>query len=182
MKRIKKLIIALLIGSMLPLLLMAQNAPVDALFDKYAGQDGFTTVYITKYMFQMFKNTEGMDSEEMDEFAQVLGKLNSIKILAVEDESVMEEGINFHDEIMKDLPREEYNELMIVKESDSDVVFLAREDKGVIVELLLIVSGENTSDNVLISIQGEIDLENIAKLSRGMGIEGFENLEELEEE
>ncbi len=178
----KKLIIITLIGCILPMIALAQNAPVDKLFDKYAGMDGFTTVYITKYMFQMFRSTEGMDSEEMDEFAEVLGKLNAIKILAVEDAAFLEEGINFHDEIMKELPRDEYNELMIVKEKDSDVVFLAREVKGVIVELLLIVSGEETSDNVLISIQGEIDLKNIAKLSQGMGIDGFENLEELEEE
>lgn len=71
---------------------------------------------------------------------------------------------------------------MVVKEKDSDVVFLAREVKGVIVELLLIVSGEDSSDNAMISIQGEIDLKNIAKLSQGMGIDGFEKLEELEEE
>ena len=178
----KKLVIIMLIGCILPMLSLAQNAPVDKLFDKYAGKDGFTTVYITKYMFQMFKNTEGMDSKEMDEFAKVLGGLNSIKILAVDDASYLEKGINFYDEIMKELPREKYNELMIVKEKDSDVVFLAREEKGVIVELLLIVSGEDTSDNVLISIQGVIDLKNIARLSKGMGIDGFENLEELEDE
>ena len=178
----KKIVIIMLIGCILPMLSLAQNAPVDKLFDKYAGKDGFTTVYITKYMFQMFKNTEGMESEEMDEFSKVLGKLNSIKILAVEDASYMKDNLNFYDEIMKELPREKYNELMIVKEKDSDVVFLAREEKGVIVELLLIVSGESASDNVLISIQGEIDLANIAKLSKGMGIDGFEKLEELEDE
>ena len=178
----KKLIIIVLIGCIFPIFALAQNSPVDKLFDKYAGKDGFTTVYITKYMFQMFKNTEGMEEGEMDEFAEVLGKLTAIKILAVDDASYVEEGINFYDEIMKELPREEYNELMVVKEKDSDVVFLAREVKGVIVELLLIVSGEDTSDNAMISIQGEIDLKNIAKLSQGMGIDGFEKLEELEEE
>ena len=93
----KKLVIIVLIGCIFPMLALAQNAPVDKLFDKYAGKDGFTTVYITKYMFQMFRDTEGMDSEEMDEFAEVLGKLNSIKILAVEDESYLEENINFYD-------------------------------------------------------------------------------------
>ena len=176
----KKMLITILAVCVLPVVAIAQNAPVDKLFDKYAEQDGFTTVYITKYMFQMFKNTEGMNSDEADEFANVLGKLNSIKILAVEDASKLEKGINFYDEIMKELPREKYNELMVVKNSESDVIFLAREEKGKIVELLLIVSGEDTSDNVLISIQGEIDLKNIARLSQGMGIEGFENLEELE--
>jgi hypothetical protein len=178
----KKIVIIMLVTCILPLMSLAQNAPVDKLFDKYAGKDGYTAVYITKYMFQMFKDTEGMNSEEADELAKVLGNLNSIKILAVEDDSYLEEHVNFYDEIMKELPREEYNELMVVKEKDSDVVFLAREEKGVIVELLLVVGGDNASDNVLISIQGKIDLENIAKLSKGMGIEGFENLEELEEE
>ena len=70
---------------------------------------------------------------------------------------------------------------MVVREKDSDVVFLAREEKGVIVELLLIAGGSNVSDNVLISIQGEIDLENISKLAKGLNIEGMEELEKIDE-
>ncbi len=108
---------------------------------------------------------------------QVFGKLDGIKILASEDGSP--EGINFYDEIMKDLPRSEYEELMVVKDSESDVVFLAREEGGVIVELLLIVSGDD--DNALIAITGEIDLKTIAKLGSAMDIEGMEELENLEE-
>ena len=82
---------------------------------------------------------------------------------------------------MKELPREKYNELMVVKDKDSDVVFLSREEKGVIVELLLIAGGADESDNVLISIQGEIDLETISKLSKTLNIEGMESLEEIDE-
>jgi hypothetical protein len=80
---------------------------------------------------------------------------------------------------MKDLPRNEYEELMVVKDSESDVIFLAREEGGVIVELLLIVSGDD--DNALIAITGEIDLNTIAKLSKAMNIDGMEELENLEE-
>ena len=69
---------------LIPVLIRAQNAPVDALFDKYAGKDGFTTVYISKYMFDMFRSDEAED-QEAEELNQVLGKLNSIKILTVED-------------------------------------------------------------------------------------------------
>jgi hypothetical protein len=169
----------LLVMTLVPLITGAQNGPVDKLFDKYSGKDGYTTVYITKYMFNMFKETE--KSDEPDELNKVLGKLNSIKILAVEDPEIVTPKTNFYDEIMKELPREKYNELMVVREKDSDVVFLAREEKGVIVELLLIAGGSNASDNVLISIQGEIDLENISKLAKGLNIEGMEELEKIDE-
>ncbi len=155
----------------------AQNKSIDRVFDKYAGQEGFTTVYISKYMFNMFANLEGVEDEEVEEVQQVFGKLNGIKILASDEGSP--EGINFYDEIMKDLPRNEYEELMVVKDSESDVVFLAREEGGVIVELLLIVSGDD--DNALIAITGEIDLNTIAKLSKTMNIDGMEELENLED-
>jgi len=176
-----KKVAMLLLGSMFTVLLAAQGSPVDRLFDKYAGQDGYTTVYITKYMFSMFAQMGNTESGGDDELEQVLGKLDNIKILAVDDESSIQGQVNFYDEIMKDLPKKEYNELMVVKEKDSDVVFLAREKDGVIVELLLIAGGSSNSDNVLISIQGIIDLENIAKLSHGLGIEGMEALEEIEQ-
>ncbi len=39
-----------------------------------------------------------------------------------------------------------------------------------------------TDDNALISIQGDIDLKTISKLSKTMKIEGMENLEEIESE
>jgi hypothetical protein len=70
---------------------------------------------------------------------------------------------------------------MVIKDSESDVIFLAKEDGGVIVELLLIVGGEG-DENVLIAITGEIDLNTIAKLSETMNIEGMEELENLEDQ
>ena len=177
-----KKVLVLLVCSMITVMLAAQQSPVDKLFDKYAGQDGYTMVYITKYMFSMFAQMGDMESDEdVEELGQVLGKLDNIKILAVDDESSIEGEVNFYDEIMNELPRNEYNELMVVKEKDSDVVFLAREEEGIIVELLLIAGGSDNSENVLISIQGVIDLENIAKLSHGLGIEGMESLEDLEQ-
>jgi hypothetical protein len=162
-----------------PVLIHAQNTPVDALFDKYSGKDGFTTVYISKYMFDMFRS-DAVEDQEADELNQVLGKLNSIKILTVEDPAFIGDGVNFYDEIMKELPREQYKELMVVKDKESNVVFLAREEKNVIVELLLIAGGSEVSDNVLISIQGQIDLETIGKLSKTLDIEGMESLEEID--
>jgi hypothetical protein len=157
---------------------MAQNKSIDRIFDKYAGKEGFTTVYISKYMFSMIANLEDVEDGDLKETQDVLGNLTGIKILAVEDGDALGKGVNFYDEIMKDLPRDRYQELMVVKDSESDVVFLAREEHGVIVELLLVVGGEG-DDNALIAITGEIDLNTIARLSKTMDIEGMEELENL---
>jgi hypothetical protein len=128
----------------------------------------------------MFSNLEGIEDDDLEDVQDVFGKLTGIKILAVDDPEALGKGVNFFDEIMKDLPRGRYEELMVVKDSESDVVFLAREEDGVIIELLLIVGGEG-DENVLISITGEIDLSTIAKLSETLDIEGMEKLENLEE-
>jgi hypothetical protein len=72
-----------------------------------------------------------------------------------------------------------YKELMIVKEEGQDIQFLVRENGDKISELLLIVSGEG--ENVLMSIQGDIDMKNISKLAGAMDIEGMERLEKIDE-
>lgn len=175
-------ILILVVMSLVTVLLMGQASPVDKLFDKYAGQDGYTTVYITKYMFSMFAKMGENNPEEAEELGRIFGKLDNIKILAVDDEAAITGQVNFYKEIMKELPGDQYNELMVIKEKDSDIVFLAREKGDVIVELLLIVGGSSNSDNVLISIQGVIDLENISKLSQGLGIQGMEELEKIDQQ
>jgi hypothetical protein len=154
---------------------MAQKDPVDRLFDKYSGQEGFTTVYISSKMFSLFAD---MDPED-EELQQMMNGLKSIRILATDDESdAKHSNVNFFEEIMKDLPMDQYEELMVVKDAEQDLKFLIREDKGHVAELLLVGGGEG--DNVLISIRGIIDMKNIAKITRAMDLEGLESLENLE--
>ncbi|HAN19852.1 MAG: hypothetical protein A2X13_12790 [Bacteroidetes bacterium GWC2_33_15] len=152
--------------------LNAQNTPVDQLFDKYSGKEGFTSVYITSYMFSMFSDVESEDPE----FDELIKNLKAIKILATDE--TYSGNINFFKEIIDKLPKDQYKELMVIKEKDQDIKFLVNEKNGKIIELLLIAGGAN--ENALISIQGNIDLKNISKLSKSMKIDGLEHLEEID--
>ncbi len=155
-----------------PLLVNAQGSPVDKLFEKYSGLEGYTSVYISRYMFSLFANIETEDKE----MENILGKLTGIRILA--SEKAQNTGVNFFTEVMRDLPAHEYEELMVVREKDQDFKFLIREKEGIITELLMVAGG--ASNNALISIQGNIDLATISKLSRSMKIEGLDALEKIE--
>lgn len=149
---------------------------VDELFDKYAYKDGFTTVYISKYMFGLFSNLDDESEEEADELKKAIKGLESIRILTVDDD--YDKPLNFFKEVGDLIPFDQYQPLMVVKEKDQDLRMLLREVNGQIVEFLMLGGG---SDNLLISITGKLDLESIAKISESMDIEGLQNLEKLED-
>lgn len=174
-KKLSLLIVSLMI---FPLLMNAQS-PADEMFDKYSGQDGFTSVYITQHMFSLFADIE--TDEDEDGFIELVKGLKCIKIVSVDDESPeMNSQVNFYDEMMQDFPKGKYEELMVVKKKDQDVKFYILKEGDKISELLMIVGG--IKDNAMISIQGDINLKTISKLSKSMNIDGMENLEEIEED
>ena len=174
----QKIKITVLMAVLLPVMAFAQS-PADALFDKYSQKDGFTSVYITQAMFSLFAD---MDTEGDEEgFIDLVKNLTCIKIISVEDTiGELNKTVNFYDEIMKNFPKQKYEELMIVKKDNQDIKFLIRKDGKIINELLMIVGG--SEENALISIQGNIDLKTISKLSKAMKIDGMENLQEMEKE
>jgi len=167
----KKILLSLIVIA-LPVMLSAQNTPVDEIFDKYSGKEGFTSVYITSYMFSMFSDMETDDPE----FDELIKNLKGIKILATDDS--YNGNANFYKEIIDKIPMSKYKELMVIREKDQNVKFLINEQDGKIIELLLIAGGKN--ENAIISIQGNIDLKNISKLSKSMKIDGLEHLEEID--
>jgi len=157
---------------MFTLLAMAQNSAVDKVFDKYSGKEGYTTVYISSFMFNMLNSLES-DDPDYNEFKKATAGIRSIKILTQDGG----DSEAFGAELLKMLPRSEYQEMMVVKDQDEDVLFLAREEGGKITEFLLIVSG--SGEDALIAIQGDIDLESISKIASGLDMPGLENLEDL---
>jgi len=160
---------------MISLSSFAQKNPVDKLFEKYSGKDGFTTILISSKMFSMFSEMETGD----DEINNMISNIESIKILTTEDESLLDPGINFYKEIMDELSIDEYEELMVVKEKDQDIKFLVKEKENVIVELLLVIGGKD--NNTLISIRGIIDLKSISRISKSLNVHGLDELERIDE-
>lgn len=159
---------------MFTLTAFSQQSAVDRIFDKYSGKDGYTTVYISSFMFNMLNNLE-IDDPEYNEFKKATSGISSIKILTQEGAGSQ----SFGKELLDMLPREEYKEMMQVKDDQEEVLFLARENNGRITEFLLIVSGGG--EDALIAIQGDIDLESLSSIAAGLDMPGLENLEDLEE-
>lgn len=139
---------------------------IDALFDKYAGKEGFTTVTING---NLLKLAASLDDEKK---GSTLPKgLTQIRILAQENDSDKVE--NFYDLIIKDLDMNQYEEFMQVKSSDQKVKMLVRTDGDMFREFLLIVGGK---DNAIIQIKGNMTFKEAkefaddAKKDHGMNL------------
>jgi hypothetical protein len=168
----KKHVIILLMLALLPASLCAQKSPVDELFGKYDGKEGFTTVYISAKMFGLLSR---IDSDD-EQFRNLVTRIRGIRILSI-DSTAAARGINFASELMPRLRREGYEELMTVKEQDDQIFFMIREAGGRIAELVMVTGGGGSS---VVSIQGDLDLKTIASLSESMGIGELEKLENVQ--
>lgn len=168
----KRVAIIILLAGIMGSMLNAQSA-VDKVFNKYAGQEGYTTVKVNAFMFKFLSSIE-TDDPDYENFKKATSGLESIRILTQDGPG----SAPFGKELLDILPREDYQELMVVKEADEDVVFLVKEEKGKITEFLLVVSSK-TEDDALIVFTGNIDMEAISSIASGMDLPAVENLEEL---
>jgi hypothetical protein len=150
----------------------AQDA-IEKFFGKYEDDDSFTHVHVTKRMFTLFTDLDLEDPEDA-ELADAIGKLDGLKILAKED---TENGKSLYKEAFTLIPSSEYDELMSVRSEDTDMKFLIKEKGKIISELLMIMGGDD--EFFILSLIGDIDLKQIARLSQGMDIDGLEQLENL---
>lgn len=167
----KKLVLIISL-SIISLTLFSQKSPVDEIFDRYSGKEGFTSVYISSRMFSLLAR---IDSED-EEFRNLVTRIKGIRILSI-DSTMNVSRLNFAAELLPKLNRSGFEELMTVREKDGEVWFMIREVGGRIAELVMVTGGHGSS---VVSISGDLDLKTIASLSGSMGIEELEGLEKVE--
>ncbi len=154
---------------------MAQDNAISKYFSSYTADDAFTKVTVTSKMFSLFTEIEGEDEAEK-EVLEALSKLKGIKALINEDPK---DSKALYSNAIKSVDKS-YEVLMSVEGNDENIKFMIRDEGSIINELLMIVAGDE--EFLIMSLFGEIDLKQIAKLSRVMKMKGMNHLEVLDNE
>ena len=171
----------LILALSMPFMLAAQSTG-NSFFDRYSGQEGFTSITITPKMFELLAamSLETGDPETqaiMDMVQQVEG----LTILVYEGEGEAKPGGLFK-EANASIKSGLFEELMTVNGEDEKIRFMVQDGKpGYVKELLMIVDDGN--EFVFLSLKGNIELAQVAKLAKmadGMGLDGLEKLGEIE--
>jgi len=166
----KKLIIFSFIA-LLSFSAVAQPSQTDKLFIKYHGMEGVTSFFIPGFLCRFAASVADLDAEE----EELLRTIRSIKILTVEHPDLNHE-LNFAEEIRCDRMDKRYQLLLEVHETNEDVLIFAREKNHCIIELAVIVGGD---ENTVVCIKGRMDHDLICALSEVTGISECSHTREL---
>ena len=142
----------------------AQNKACDEVFKKYASKKGFTLINIPGLALKFFVH----DKTDPD------FKLTYFRMISAED-SAVNANINFYDEIMPKINRDDYKEMISVKEKNQNFILLCKQKNDKITEFILISGGK---ENLLVNFVGRISLSDMFKVSQTLS--EADNLKEIE--
>lgn len=165
----KLLIIAFAIGTSLSS--FAQSNAIDRYFSSYDADTSFTRVKINAKMFELFTEFEG-STEEQQAIQATIGKLKGMKMLELNNDPRVK--MLYTEAISK--MKKNYEVLMEI-EDDEKITFYIDESKGIIKELVMVMG--SPTEFMLLSLEGDIDLKEISKLSKMINISGMDKLEDV---
>lgn len=153
---------------------LSQNNAVDRYYEEYRFDEQYTHVSVSSKMFDLFVNFEREDPAEQ-QLIETISKLDGMKVL------IGKQLKDAHGEFQRlsSEPYRDMEELMDITESGKEFKFFIRENGGNIDELLMV--GYEGSNVFVLSLIGDIDLKEIAKLSKKMDIDGFEHFENIDQ-
>ncbi len=166
--KINKILIAIALV-VAPIITYAQSQ-----FDKFEDIEGVTSVVVNQKAFSLMSKI-GAESDE--EYLDLIKNIESLKVFATESATVAKQ---MEIEVKKYLQQSNLEELMRIKEGGNNVMIYIKEGKtdDYVKELFMFVKGSDgdSNESVIISLTGNIDLNQIAKLTDKMNLPGGEHL------
>ena len=156
---------------------ICQSQAVLDFHEKFRDNGKYVSIRIDGGLLKLFSSIETND-EETQEFMDAMNKIDAIDVHSIDrgDDGFNESDLN---RFKKDVQKEKYDELMIVRDGDTKLDFLIKEKKGKISDLLLLV--EEPDEFIIVNISGEIDLNTIAKITDNLDIRGGKHMRRIEE-
>jgi hypothetical protein len=177
----KKLVITLAVIVIATTSAIQAQSTIDHLYEKYAGQKGFTSINISPEMFGFLSSLDMSDSsEKAKETQNVLDQLSGLKMLVYEPDGSSNQ--DFLDEVKSLSKSKGFSEIMSVDSEDEAVKFLAKKGKDdKVLEFLMIVFDDNKKEAVVMSMTGNLDMKTISEISKSLDLEGMENIDKLDD-
>lgn len=180
----KKIIVIVMAIMLLPLTGMAQD-----IFEKYSDNSDVTFVSIKPKMFQMIAKMGINEGDpEAKAYMDMVKSITSFKTIVTDNKSISADISKWVKSRSSSL-----EELMEVKDDGAEVKFYVKEgkDSNHVKELLIFVNGINKVmkesvevngeqrriETVIVSLTGDIDLNEISKLTEKMNIPGGNHLD-----
>lgn len=142
--------------------LLAQPAGYHNIYNNYKGEEGVMSIHIPGILMKFAGLCAGLEHNER----QLLRCLKSVSVLTIEN-SDLYPGVNFAEEMDLSRMKGDYNLLMEVHDGNDDVIIAAREKKGKITDLIVVIGGE---ENTLVHVRGRLQSDLLKELAEVSGV------------
>lgn len=167
-----KKLVMIMVMALMAFGVQAQTDAISKYFAKYENDtDKFRAIKISGKMFAMINSIEVEDDEDRA-LVESLGKIKGVKVLSAEKGV---DGVAMYKEAMGAIKGKDFEELMSVRDDDKDIKFYIKEKGNKIDEMFMVMGG--ASEFVMVSIIGDgIDINQLYKLSKSLGMDEFKHL------
>ena len=163
-----------------------------SIFERYANADDVSLVSISPKMFKMLGQISiSGDDPEAQEYLEMVSSINNFKVLISGNDEVSAEISRY---ASKEFSSYDLEELMTVKDADTNVTFYVKSGKSDdrVEKLIMYVKGVNSEiiensplngrsiETILMIIEGDIDLNKISKLTDKMNLPGGKQLKKAQ--
>lgn len=138
---------------------------IDDLFRKYSGNENFTSIVISKNLLDF---VFALDKHQDSKINKVKGKISDLKILISNNKSGL--SPKFINEIKDNIDDDGFLTLIEIIDGNKKVNLYAKKDNDKIVHLLLLA--KEVDQEVMLSLQGNFSMKELAELGRGTNIDG----------
>lgn len=151
--------------------LSAQDV-ISSFLDEYEKMEDLEVVTIGKKMLDLMQSLTPEDKE----FTDVLKSLESIKVLNSSDSTLNKMYYESAYNLLTSKKNKNFEELVSFK-GEENMLIMVKESKGIIKELVLLSDGGKKNQFSLISLSGNLKLEDLTKFSKALNINGLDKLD-----
>lgn len=157
-----------------------------SIFDSYANNEEVSYISINPKMFEMLgKMSVSTSDPEAEEYLKMVQSIRNFKVLISANVSISDEMFQW---VEGQVQEKDLEELMTVRDNESDIHFYVKESnrENFVEQLLMfvydksgdkkVVIGGKGIESVLMLLEGNIDLNQISKLTEKMALPGGEHL------
>jgi hypothetical protein len=159
------------------LVLLSNSLFAQSVFDKFDNQDDISTIIVNKKMFSMLSKVDAKD-KETQQYLKLIKKLDDLKVFVTSSEKKSAEMKATAEIFAKTAGLEE---LMQINEKGKSVKIYLKSGStdSNVKELLMFIDGSGKEESVLMSLNGDFDLEELSTLTDKMNLPGGTELKKV---
>lgn len=148
----------------------AQRAPIRSFYQKYKGMENVENIQLSGWVLKLAATFS--DEEEAGKIVRHISKL---RVLTMEEDNLVSKS-EFN-QLLKQVRKDKFEDLMHIREDGDEVQILIREDKDRITDVLLLVYGPDSF--TLLSLEGALRLKDLKDLQ--IDVEGGDHFKRVPE-